>query len=170
MDRKTKERVVADLRDKLNNVKLAVLVDYSGMNVEKITTLRNELRGTETEFRVAKNTLLGIASKGTDFGILEEYFRGPLAIVMSYGDEVEPTKVLANFAKQNEELEIKAGILDGKFLSKEDLSILAELPGRDILLGKFLSVLVAAQVSLVNVLSGVPRNIVQILEAYRAKK
>ncbi len=170
MDRKTKERVVADLRDKLNNVKLAVLVDYSGLNVEKITTLRNELRGTETELRVAKNTLLGIASKDTDFGILEEYFRGPLAIVMSYGDEIEPTKVLANFAKQNEELEIKAGILNGKFLSKEDLKILAELPGRDILLGKFFSVLVAAQASLVNVLSGIPRNIVQILEAYRAKK
>jgi large subunit ribosomal protein L10 len=89
---------------------------------------------------------------------------------MSYGDEIEPTKVLANFAKQNEELEIKAGILNGKFLSKEDLKILAELPGRDILLGKFFSVLVAAQASLVNVLSGIPRNIVQILEAYRAKK
>lgn len=170
MDRRTKERVVADLRDKIKDVKLAVLVDYSGLNVEKITALRNELRKCEAEFRVTKNTLLGIASKGTDFGVLEEYFKGPLAIAMSYDDEVKPTKVLVNFAKQNEEMGIRAGILDGKFLSKEKIFVLAELPGRDILLGKVLSMLVAAQTSLVNVLNGVPRNFVQVLEAYRASK
>lgn len=170
MDRKTKEQVVADLHDKLKNLKLAVLVDYSGINVEKITALRNELRGSETEFRVAKNTLLRIASRDTDFGVLEEYIRGPLAIAMSYGDEVEPTKVLVDFAKQNEAMEIKAGILNGKFLSKEDINVLAALPGRDVLLGKLLSVLTATQTSLVSVLSGVPRSFVQILEGYRAKK
>ena len=170
MDRKTKERVVADLHDKLKDVKLAVLVDYSGMNVEKITSLRNELRKSATEFRVIKNTLLGIASKGTDFDVLEEYFEGPLAIVISYEDEVEPTKALVNFAKLNEKMEIKAGILDGKFLSKEEISILAQLPGRDVLIGRILSVLVATQASLVNVLSGIPRSFVQVLDAYRAKK
>ena len=170
MDRKTKERVVADLHDKLKDVKLAVLVDYSGMNVEKITSLRNELRKSATEFRVTKNTLLGIASKGTDFDVLEEYFEGPLAIAISYEDEVEPTKTLVNFAKLNEKMEIKAGILDGKFLSKEEISVLAELPGRDVLIGKILSVLVATQASLVNVLNGVPRSFVQVLDAYRAKK
>ncbi|MEA1936163.1 MAG: 50S ribosomal protein L10 [Thermodesulfobacteriota bacterium] len=170
MDRKTKERVVADLHDKLKDVRLAVLVDYSGMNVEKITSLRNELRKSATEFRVTKNTLLGIASKGTDFDVLEEYFEGPLAIAISYEDEVEPTKALVNFAKLNEKMEIKAGILDGKFLSKEEISVLAQLPGRDVLIGKILSVLVATQASLVNVLNGVPRSFVQVLDAYRAKK
>lgn len=170
MDRETKKRVVADLHDKLKNVKLAVLVDYSGMNVEKISALRNELRGSETEFRVAKNTLLRIASKGTDFDVLEEHIRGPLAIVMGYGDEVEPTKILVDFAEQNEAVEIKAGMLNGKLLSKEDINVLAALPGRDALLGKFLSVLVATQTSLVNVLSGVPRSFVQVLEGYREKK
>ncbi len=170
MNRKTKERVIADLHDKLKNGKLAVLVGYSGMNVEKITALRNELRESKTQFRVTKNTLLTIASKDTDFGGLQEYFRGPLAIAMNYGDGVELTKVLVNFAKQNEELEIKAGILNGKFLSKEEINILAELPGRDVLLGKFLSILVALQASLVNVLSGVPRSFIQILEVYRTKK
>lgn len=170
MDRETKKRVVADLHDKLKNVKLAVLVDYSGMNVEKISALRNELRGSETEFRVAKNTLLRIASKGTDFDVLEEHISGPLAIAMGYGDEVGSTKILVDFAKQNEVMEIKAGMLNGRFLSKEEINVLAALPGRDVLLGKLLSVLVATQTSLVNVLSGVPRSFVQVLEGYREKK
>ncbi len=170
MDRKTKELVVADLRDKLKDVRLAVLVDYSGLNVEKITSLRNELRKSATELRVAKNTLLGIASKGTDFSILEEYFKGPLAIAMGYGDEIAPTKALVNFARGNEKLEIKAGMLDGKFLSKEEIGILAALPSRDVLVGKLLSILVATQASLVNVLNGVPRSFVQVLDAYRTEK
>ena len=169
MDRKTKESVVADLHEKLKNVKFAVLVDYSGVNVEKITALRNKLREAEAEIRVVKNTLLRIASKGTDFAILEEHFKGPLAISMNYGDEVRSMKVLVDFAKENQEVEIKAGMLDGRFLSREELNVLAYLPGRDILLGKILSMLVAAQVSLVNVLSGVPRSFVQVLEAHRAR-
>lgn len=170
MDRKTKELVVADLHNKIRDVKLVVLMDYSGLNVEKITTLRNELRKSATELRVTKNTLLGIASKGTDFSILEEYFKGPLAIALSYGDEIEPTKALVNFARGNEALEIKAGMLDGKFLSREEIGALAALPSRDILVGKFLSILVATQASLVNVLNGVPRSFVQVLDAYRAEK
>ncbi len=164
-----KERVVADLHEKLKNVKFAVLVDYSGVNVEQITALRNKLREVEAEFRVVKNTLMGIASTGTDFVILEEHFKGPMAILMNYGDEVRSMKVLVDFAKENQEVEIKAGMLDGRFLSREELNVLAYLPGRDILLGKILSMLVAAQVSLVNVLSGVPRSFVQVLEAHRAR-
>jgi len=170
LDRKTKELVVADLHDKIKDVRLAVLVDYSGMNVEKITSLRNELRKSATEFRVTKNTLLKIASKGTDFGVLREYFRGPLAVTMSYEDEIEPAKALVNFAKGNEALEIKAGMLDGKLLSKEEIVILAALPSRDVLVGKLLSILVANQALLVSVLNGVPRSLVQVLDAYRAKK
>ncbi len=170
MDRKTKELVVADLHDKIKDVKLAILMDYSGLNVEKITSLRNELRKSATELRVTKNTLLGIASKGTDFSILEEYFKGPLAITLSYGDEIEPTKALVNFAKGNEALEIKAGMLDGKFLSREEIGVLAALPSRDILVGRLLSILVATQASLVNVLNGVPRSFVQVLGAYRTGK
>jgi len=169
LDRKTKEMVVADLHEKLKNVKFAVLVDYSGVNVEQITALRNKLREVEAEFRVVKNTLMGIASAGTDFVVLEEHFKGPMAILMNYGDEVRSMKVLVDFAKENQEVETKAGMLDGRFLSREELNVLAYLPGRDVLLGKIFSVLVAAQVSLVNVLSGMPRSFVQVLEAHRAR-
>ena len=86
MDRRTKEKVVAELHEKLKDTTLAVLAGYTGMNVEKLTVLRNTLRKSGTELRVVKNTLLGIASENTDFSGLKEYFKGPLAILLNRGD------------------------------------------------------------------------------------
>ncbi len=170
MDRKTKEQVVADLHGKLQDVKLAVLANYSGMSVAKIEALRSDLRKSGTEMRVIKNTLLRIASKDTDFVVLDEYLKGPLALILSYGDAVESSRAIVDFAKKNAELEIKAGLMGGRLLSKEQVSTLAELPSREVLLSKLLSVMVGVQTGLVTVLSGVPRGLVQVLDAYRAKK
>lgn len=170
MDRSTKERVVSELHDKLKDTKLVILADYSGMNVVQITELRNELRGSDSEMRVVKNNLLKIASKDTDFSSLDDYLTGPLAIIMNFGDVVEPTKALVGFAKKNAELEIKIGILDGKLLTKEEVKTLAELPSREILLGKLLSTMVGVQSQFVNVLAEVPGKFVRTLDAYRAQK
>jgi large subunit ribosomal protein L10 len=170
LNRKTKEEVVAELHEVLKETKWAVLSNYRGMNVEKITALRNALRKSQTELRVVKNTLLRIAAQGTAISVLNEQFKGPLAVALTPGDAVEPTKVLVEFAKKNAELEINCGMLNGKFLTKDQISALAELPSREILLGQLLSVLVGAQTGLVNVLSGVPRSFVQVLNAYRESK
>ncbi len=170
MNRSKKEQIVAELQEKLKDVKLAILADYSGMNVAKITELRNELRKSDAEFRVIKNTLFKIASKDTDFSLFDEYLKGPVALVMDFGDVVKPTKVLVDFARKNEELELKVGVMDGNFLTGEQIRTLSELPSREVLLGKLLSTLIASQTSLVTVLSGVSRKFVQTLEAYRIKK
>jgi len=170
LDRRTKEQVAAELHEKLKDFKLAVLTGYSGMDVAKMTALRVVLRKTNTELRVVKNSLLSIASRETDFCVLAEHFRGPLAVAIARGDIVEATKALVDFAKKNANLEIKAAVMSGKPLSREQLAILAELPSREVLIGKLLSLMVGVQTSLVNVLSGVPRNFVQVLDAYREKK
>ena len=170
MDRKTKELVANELHEKLKDFDLAVLAHYSGLNVEKLTALRNALRKADTELRVVKNTLLKIASRETDLSLLQDHFKGPLAIALNHSDVVETAKVLVEFAKKNAELEIKAGMLKGKVITREQLSTLAALPSRDVLLGKLLSVFVGVQTGLVNVLSAVPRSFVQVLDAYRAKK
>jgi large subunit ribosomal protein L10 len=170
LDRKTKEQVVSELHEKLKEAKLGVLTSFSGMNVLKMEALRNALRKSSAEVKVVKNTLLGIASKETGFSVLAEHFQWPIAMVLGYKDPVEPTKVLIEFAKKNPELEIKIGALDGKILTRGDLNILAELPSRDVLLGKLVSVMAAVPTSLVMVLSGVQRNFVQLLNAYGEKK
>ena len=170
MDRKTKEQVTAELHKKLKTAKLTVLAGYTGMDVEKMTALRNSLRKTETELRVIKNTLFRIASKDTSVSILDKHLKGPLVMALNCGDVVEPSKILVEFAKKNAELEIKLGVLDGKLLSKDQISALAELPSREVLIAKLLSVMVGTQTSLVSVLNAVPRGLVNVLDAYRKKK
>jgi len=170
LDRKTKENVAAELHEKLKTAKLTVLAGYSGMDVEKMTALRNSLRKTDTELRVIKNTLFRIASKDTSVSILDKHLKGPLVMALNCGDVVEPSKILVEFAKKNAELEIKLGVLDGKLLSKDQIAALAELPSREVLIAQLLSVMVGAQTSLVSVLSAVPRGLVNVLDAYRKKK
>jgi large subunit ribosomal protein L10 len=170
LNRSAKERVVAELHEKLKDVKMAVLAGYSGIKVKDITDLRNDLRKAESELRVVKNNLLSIALKETEFLPLDDYLKGPKALMMNFGDVAEPTKILIEFAKKNAKLEIEAGVLDGKLLSRDQIKALAELPSREILLGKLLSVLVGAQSQLVTVLSAVPRGFVQVLEAHRQNK
>ncbi len=170
MDRRTKEQVAAELHEKLKDFKLAVLTGFSGMDVAKMTALRIALRKSNAELRVVKNTLLTIASRETDFIVLEEHFRGPLAVAITRGDVVETTKALVDFARKNANLEIKAAMMHGKPLSRDQLTTLAELPSREVLIGKLLSLMVGVQASLVNVLSAVPRNFVGVLDAYREKK
>lgn len=170
MDRRTKEQVAAELHEKLKDFKLAVLTGFSGMDVAKMTALRIALRKSNAELRVVKNTLLTIASRETDFSVLEEHFRGPLAVAITRGDVVETTKALVDFARKNANLEIKAAMMHGKPLSRDQLTTLAELPSREVLIGKLLSLMVGVQASLVNVLSAVPRNFVGVLDAYREKK
>jgi large subunit ribosomal protein L10 len=162
--------VVNELHEKLKDFKLAVLTHYSGLDVERLTVLRNSLRQSGTELMVVKNTLLRIASQDTDLAAIEAQFKGPTAIAVNHGDVVAPAKVLVEFAKKNAEFGIVAGMLDGKPMTKEQLATLAELPSREVLLGQLLSVMTAVQTSLVNVLSAVPRSLVQVLGAYRTKK
>ncbi|MCD6486284.1 MAG: 50S ribosomal protein L10 [Syntrophobacterales bacterium] len=170
MNRSAKKQVVTELHKKLKNVKLAILADYSGIKVKDITDLRNELRKVDSEFRVVKNNLLSIALKDTEFLPLDDHLRGPRALMMNFGDVVEPTRILVEFAKKNDRLDIEAGVLDGRLLSREQIGDLSKLPSRDILLGKFLSILVGVQTQFVTVLGGVPRGLVQVLEAHRMKK
>jgi len=170
LDRGTKEKIISELQKKLKEANMGVLTSFSGMNVEKMEALRNELRKSNAEWKVVKNTLLRIASNGTDFSILADHFKWPVAIALSYKDPVAPAKILIDFAKKNPELEIKVGMLDKKLLTKNDLNVLADLPSRDVLLGKLVSVMAAVPTSFVTVLSGVPRSFVQVLNAYCDKK
>ncbi|MEI6315690.1 MAG: 50S ribosomal protein L10, partial [Syntrophus sp. (in: bacteria)] len=119
---------------------------------------------------VIKNTLLRIAAQGTDFSAMNEYVKGPLALIMTDGEVVEPIKLLVEFAKKNAELEIKAAMLAGKVLSSEQINVVATLPSREVLLSRLLSVLIGVPTGLVSVLSAVPRGMVQVLDAYRTKK
>ena len=165
-----KEAVVQELHERLANAQIAIVADYKGMDVESLTKLRSELREAQAELRVVKNTLLGRASEGTGVEAIRDHFKGPNAICFSEVDPVAPAKVLTKFAEENDKLEIKIGVLEGKSLSIAEIEALSKLPSKDQLLGQLLSVMNAVPTGLVNVLSGVPRGLVNVLSAVKDQK
>ena len=170
MDRKLKEQTISDLHLKFEKAKVAILTDYCGLNVEEISKLRNELRNKAVEYRVIKNTIVRLAVKSTELELLDEYFSGPTAVAISYEDPVSPAKILIKFAKDHPELEITAGVLDGKVMTTDDIKLLAETPSRDVLLAKMLSLFTSSQTSFVGVLNGMLLRFLHLLEAIKEKK
>ncbi len=165
-----KEILVNDLHERLSKSKVAILTDYKGLDVTSLTNLRRELREADIEYQVVKNTLLKKASKDTDIALMEDFFKGPTAIALSFDDPVAPAKILSKFAKDNEKLEIKIGVLDGKLLEIKDIEALSSLPSKDALLGQLLSVMNGVPTSFVRVLNEVPRSMLNVLQAIKDQK
>ncbi|MGG3988055.1 50S ribosomal protein L10 [Bacillus smithii] len=138
-----KKQIVEEITEKFKNSVSTVVVDYRGLNVAEITELRKQLREAGVEFKVYKNTLTRRAAEAAELAEINDVLTGPNAIAFSNDDVVAPAKILNNFAKENEALEIKAGVIEGKVVSVEEIKALAELPSREGLLSMLLSVLQA---------------------------
>jgi len=141
--REDKQLLVDEIVGKLRNSKTTVITDYRGLNVAEVTELRKNLREAGVEYKVLKNTLVRRATAETDLTGLDEFLAGPTAIAFSNDDLVAPAKVIVDFAKKHDALEVKAGVLEGKILTVDDVKALASLPSRDGLLSMLLSVLQA---------------------------
>ncbi len=170
MNREQKAEVVTDLQGKFGKAQIAFVADYQGLTVLEIQELRRSLRNYDAEVRVAKNTFLRRAVQGTGFEGLTEHFTGTTAVTVSYGDPVQPAKIIDEFAKAHPKFTIRAAVMAGKVLSPEDITALAKLPSREILLGQLLGVLNAVPTGLVRVLSGVPRTFLYGLQAIKDQK
>lgn len=170
MLRKQKEKIINDIRDRAHGANLVILSTFTGLNVEKITKLRKSLRGVESSYRVVKNTLINKAVKDTELESLGKLFTGSSAVIFAKGDPSRPCKVLKEFKKENDQLEIKGGMFEGRILSGKDIEGLADLPSREVLLAKLLFVLKSPHQRLVTVMSGVSQKLVQVLEAIKQKK
>lgn len=139
-----KQKVVADLKDKVTSSAAGVVVDYKGISAEKDTKLRKELREAGVDYAVVKNTLLKLAIADTDFEGISTVLEGTTALAVSKEDPIVAAKILNDFAKaSNGAFSIKSGYMDGKVLSAAEVSAIADLPGREGLLQMLLSVLVS---------------------------
>ena len=112
-----KKKITDDLQDRFSKSAIVVLTDYKGLDVTSINDLRRRLREENIEYQVVKNTLLVRASEDTEVALIRDFFKGPSAIALSYEDPVAPAKILTEFAKENQRLEIKVGIMNGKLLA-----------------------------------------------------
>lgn len=138
-----KKQVVADIAAKLSGSKSTVVVDYRGLNVAEVTELRKQLREAGVEFKVYKNSLARRATAEANLSGLDEQLVGPTAIAFSEEDVIAPAKVLNEFAKKHDALEIKAGVIEGQIATVEEIKALAELPSREGLLSMLANVLQA---------------------------
>ncbi len=170
MNLESKKQFVKELKERLDKSAVVILTDYKGLDVEAVTELRAKLREADVEYQVIKNTMLRLASEGTDIEPIKEHFVGPSAIALSYEDPVAPAKVLTEFAKANDKLEIKVGAMDGRVLDLSAIKALSDLPSREQLLATVLSAMNAVPTSLVTALSDVPRRMVNVLNAIKDQK
>ena len=122
-----KKAQVAETVEILKAAQTGVLVDYRGLNVEEDTELRRKLREANVKYFVIKNTLLRLAAKEVGLDALDEALHGPTAIAVSSEDAVAPAKVIADFAKENDKLEIKTGFMDGAVISLDEVNKLANM-------------------------------------------
>jgi len=165
-----KQQIADDLRDRFSKSAIIVVTDYKGLDVTAINDLRRKLRAEEIEYQVVKNTLLVRASEDNDVALIKDFFKGPSAVALSYDDPVAPAKVLTQFAKDNDKLEIKVGVMNGKVLDANAIKALAKLPPREVLLGQLLSALNAIPTSFVRTIAEVPRSFVNVLAAIKDQK
>jgi len=138
-----KQELVSDVSAKLRECSCTIVTDYRGLNVAQVTQLRKQLREAGVEFQVIKNTLVRRATAEAELTELDSVLTGPTAIAFSKDDVVAPAKVLTEFAKKNEQLKVKAGVVEGRVVGVEQIKALAELPSREGLLSMLLSVLQA---------------------------
>ena len=165
-----KEAVVRELNEKFDQAKSLVITDYMGLNVQEITELRSRLREAGVQFKVIKNTLAKIAADQAQLEDIADYFSGPTAIAFGMEDVVSPAKILVDFAKEHEILDIKAGFLNGEVIDEQKVISLSKIPGRDELLAKALASMKSPVSGLVNVLKGNLSNLINVLNQIKEEK
>ena len=150
-----KKAVVAELAEQLKTAQSGVLVDYIGLTVEEDTDLRRKLREGGVDYKVVKNTLTRFAAKEVGFDELDEVLNGPTSLALGFEDPVAPAKIIADFAKKNDKISIKAGFLDGKVISLDEIKRLADTPSKETLIATILSSLNAPASNLVRLLQAI---------------
>jgi large subunit ribosomal protein L10 len=169
MAKAEKVTAVAELTDKFRTSSGAVLTEYRGLTVAQLSELRGSLRGNAT-FSVTKNTLTKIAAREAGLGdTIESLLAGPSAIAFVNGDVAQAAKGLLDFAKANPLLVIKGGVLDGKALTPQEVSKLADLEPREVLLAKLAGAMKASMAGAAATFNALPTQMALLADALRAK-
>ena len=161
---------IAEIKELLSTSKCTILVDFCGLTVAQDTALRRKMREAGVHYNVVKNTLLRIAAQEVGIEGLEPSLEKNTAIAVAQEDPVAVAKIICDFAKENKELKVKVGVLDGKVIGADEIKALAALPPKEVLVAKLLGSMNAPISGFVNVLQGTIRNVVYALDAVRKQK
>ena len=166
LSREEKERRVKEYGEKLASAQIAIWSRNKGLTVAQLSDLRNELRSSEAQAMVVKNSLMYIALRDAGLPVDEEVMGGP-CLVTFLGEDIAPAaKTLVDFADDNDEkIEVRGGLIGGELAGVEQVNSLTELPSREVLLGQVVGGIQAPISGLVNTLSGVLRGFVNVLQS-----
>ncbi len=167
---KEKQAIVAEVNDTASKALSAVMADYRGVSVDNMTSLRKEARDVGVEVRVIRNTLAKRAFEGTEFECMNEALLGPNIVAFSLEEPGAGARVFKDFAKANEEFEIKALSVGGKLLPASQLDALANLPTRDQALAMLMGVMQAPITKLVRTFNDVPGKVTRVVAAVKDQK
>lgn len=168
--REEKAEIVAELAEKLQSSKAVIFADYRGLKVSDATALRRTFREAGAEIKVVKNTLTQIAAEKSGIEGLEKFLTGPTAVAFGFDDPVVPARLLTEFVKNNKNMEIKGGLVEGKVVGLQQIKYLADLPSREVLVSQVLRGLNGPLSGLVGVLQGPVRKLVYALKAVHDQK
>jgi large subunit ribosomal protein L10 len=170
MLKQRKEEIVSSLTEELGSVTAMIVADPTGLTVAEMKDLRNRLRPSGAEFRVAKNTLARIAAREAGREELVALLVGPTAITLVPGDPAAAAKTLSDFGRTSRKLELRGAYLDGEALGADSVKQLATLPSREQLLTQLVSSMMSPVSGLANVLAQLPRSLVVALDQVRQQK
>lgn len=160
---------VAEIKSRIEKNEIAIMTRYVGINVEQVTNLRKELRDAGVEYKVYKNTLAQRALEDLGIQVGDEWLGAPTAWAFSK-DPVTPAKILRDWSGKVKFVSMTGGVLNGKGVTPTQLDALASLPSREQLIAQVVGTIAAPLRNFMGAVSGVPRNLVNVLEAIRKQK
>lgn len=137
-NRELKEVKVQEIHEKMTKAKSAVVMDYRGLTVSEVTELRNRFRDSNVDYHVYKNRLVKLAIKDTAYESLTDSLVGPNAIAISYDEPTTPAKIAKEYAKKNNKLELRCGVIEGEFYDEQGIQVIADIPSKEVLVARFL--------------------------------
>ncbi|MBQ1326786.1 MAG: 50S ribosomal protein L10 [Eubacterium sp.] len=150
-----KKPIVEEIKANIDGAASVVLVDYRGLTVEQDTDLRRKAREAGLVYKVYKNTMVKFAIEGTPFEELSKDLEGPTAVVISKDDATAPARIMAEFAKKADKLELKSGIVEGTYYDAKGIQVIAQIPSREELLSRLVGSLQSPIANLARVLKQV---------------
>ena len=157
VSKETKAKALEEIKEKFRDAKSVVLLDYIGLTVEEVTSLRNKCRAADVDYKVYKNTLVNKAARELKIDGLEQYLKSTNAFAFSKTDAIAPAKVLSDFIKEVKKTKFRAGIVDGAVIDAKSVEQLASIPSREVLLARVMGSINSAVSSFVRTLDAIAK-------------
>jgi len=161
---------VQAITDRFQAAQSLVMADYTGLTVHQMTDFRARCRAQNIDCRVVKNRLAMRAADAAELGFLKDYLKGPTALVFGPESQVDPAKLVTEFAKDNEALQVKGGMVDGEYLDAQQVVALSKVPSMDELIAKMMGSINSPASGIVGTVNGVVAALARAIDAVAKQK